>query len=86
MVAKYANMIKVTEKSKFKRQHLFECDHSRYGFSLANYRNSHIYITGGWVDKMSKTVLVFDLANNTIQSAPDMNHTRMNHGCTSLGD
>ena len=35
---------------------------------------------------MSREVLAFDLNKNEMQSSPDMICSRINHGCTSLGD
>ena len=62
-------------------------NHDREDFSVANYKNEAIYITGGDIanDRTTNSVVVFDLVTCTFHAGVPMQKSRESHSSTSAG-
>lgn len=70
MISMFKGVTMMKENTKLKECWLASTDHNRYGYSLANYQDRVIYISGGWVENVTTSVLTFDIVTKTIGEAP----------------
>ena len=87
---KSKSVLKISDQPSLNLEVLATADHTREDFSVANFGNHVIYITGGLVDGTpSASVLTFDISERESSfcsnSVPDMNESRCNHSSTVAG-
>ena len=84
---KYENVQWITADSVLERQEIGQTNDGSFDFSLANYQNKAIYVTGGARGgQIVNRVLALTIATKTFKLMPAMNVARAAHGSTSTGN